>query len=195
MENVQEKTLNYKPWVTSGKSSALIFNHNFELSLVDYIEEHSKKRQKKLPGGKRERNNELDVLKESSETCIDRELREELFVKILNKNFAGTVIIEDERRKGFLHTKDVYIVENGQWKEVGKVHENQVYERKFYSIDTAWEIVHRTHRPLLAIGLVSFFAIHPDIKKEYEFVAMFAESEVRKIERENQNFITKIMKK
>ncbi len=195
MENVQEKTLNYKPWVTSGKAVGLVFNENFEIVVIDDKNKFTKELESKIPGGKRKRNNEIDVLKESSETCIDRELREELFIKILNKNFAGTIIIEDERRKGFLHTKDVYIVENGQWKEVGKVHENQVYERKFYSIDKAWEIVHRTHRPLLAIGLVSFFAIHPDIKKEYELVAMFAESEVRKIERENQNFITKIMKK
>jgi ADP-ribose pyrophosphatase YjhB (NUDIX family) len=195
MEQIQEKTLDYKPWVTSGKTSGLVFNEKFELCLVDYIEKNSRAIQQKLPGGKRKMNTELDVLKESSESCIERELREEIFVKISEKKFAGTLIIEDERRAGFLHTKDVYVIENDQYKEIGKVHNKQVYERKFYPIDEAWDIIHKNHKSLLAIGLVCFFNDHLEIKKEHEIIAMFAEGEVMKIKNKNEHFIEKVMKK
>lgn len=195
MEQIQEKTLDYKPWISSGKTVGLVFNSNFELCLVDYIEKHKNERQLKLPGGKRKRNNDLDILTESSESCIERELREEIFLKISEKKIAGTLIIEDERRAGFLHTKDVYVIENDQYKEIGKVHKKQVYERKFYPIDEVWDIIHKNHKSLLAIGLVYFFNNHPEIKEIHNFVAMFAEGEVKKIESQNEHFIKKVMKK
>lgn len=195
MEQIQEKTLDYKPWITSGKTAGLVFNKNFEIAIVDKENKISNEIEKTLPGGKRKMNTDLDILKESSEDCVDREIAEEIFLKISEKKFAGTLIIEDERRAGFLHTKDVYVIENDQYKEIGKVHNKQVYERKFYPIDEAWDIIHKNHKSLLAIGLVCFFNDHPQIKKEYEIIAMFAEGEVMKIKNKNEHFIKKVMKK